>query len=127
MKRDMDLCRQILLKIEECEETMIHDHHQLEADLQKENYSQSQVGYHVKLLHQANLIEAIEASSHGSLDYFIPKSITWQGHEFLENARNEKLWEKAKSVARKKGVGLTLDILQSLLTKLGKDALGLGD
>ena len=127
MKRDMDLCRQILLKIEECEETMISDHHQFEADLEKQNYTQAQIGYHVKLLHKANLLEAIDLSSMILADYFIPKSITWQGHEFLENARNETLWEKAKSIAVEKGAGLTLGILQPLLIKLAKEAVGLGD
>ncbi len=127
MKRDMDLCRQILLKIEECEETMISDHHQFEADLEKQNYTQAQIGYHVKPLHKANLLEAIDLSSMRLADYFIPKSITWQGHEFLENARNDTIWEKAKSITMKKGVGLTLDTLQALLVKLTKDTLGLGD
>ncbi len=124
MKRDMDLCREILLTIEESGETMI-DHNQLEADLSKRGYTQAQVGYHVKLLYQAGLVEAIDLSSMNNIDYFIPKSITWQGHEFLENARNDTIWEKAKSIALEKVGGLTLSTLQPLLVKLTKQALGL--
>ena len=59
MKRDFDLARTILLAIEANEEATGHSW----ITLGKINgYSQEQVSYHVRLLNQAELIEAIDLS-----------------------------------------------------------------
>ena len=53
MKRDMDVIRSVLQKVESCEDPCGLEH-MPEID----GYSQAQVSYHTKLLHDAGLVEA---------------------------------------------------------------------
>ncbi len=54
MKRDMDLVRQILLSLEEVTSV------DRPVDLKFNNYSSEEISYHVMLLDEADLIDAIE-------------------------------------------------------------------
>lgn len=111
MKRDMELVRKILLAVEEAED--------IEGGIQPEieGYSDAQVTYHSGLLYNAGLITAMDASSMDGPAYIIT-GLTWEGHDFLEAARNETVWKKAKEIIKNKGGGMTLDILKQLLMKL---------
>ncbi len=87
---------------------------------------QQKVAYHVLILAEAGLLEAQEISSMSSFDCKA-KRLTWQGHEFLDAARNNTLWERAKAETLKHTGGLSLELLQALLLRLGKEALGITD
>ncbi len=111
MKRDMDLIRDILLRIESSNipETEV-------ARSPFNGYDDSLVTYHMGLLYDAELITAIEAHTTGGNNY-IPTGLTWSGHEFLDASRNNDVWTKAKDYIASKGGGMTFDILKQLLTK----------
>ena len=49
--------------------------------------------------------------------------MTWQGHEFLDAARNETVWQTAKEKMLKPGVSWTFDLLREALTALAKQQL----
>jgi Hypothetical protein (DUF2513) len=115
MKRDMDLVRELLRKIEE------HPRAELTGRLQCEGRSEEEVNYHIVLAHDAGFIEAVNAFSTDGLDW-IPQRLTWEGHEFLEAARDDALWQKAKDATRSKGGGLTLEVLKAVLVELSKRA-----
>lgn len=116
MQRDMDLARAILLALEECDKAW-----ELQ-DLQIDGATPEQVSYHVKLLHQAGLIEAHDVSTMNSFKWF-PMSLTWQGHEFLDASRDETRWNKAKKLTLEKGGGLIFDVLKDVLVQLAKQGL----
>lgn len=86
-----------------------------------EGYLPDEVGYHIKLMHEAGLIEAVDASSMSNPIAWIATHPTWEGHDFLEAARNEGIWKKAKSIISEKGGSMTFDILKQLLTQLVKE------
>jgi hypothetical protein len=87
MKRDMDLVRKILLALEGNEH--VYQHEQLKI----EGYSPDQVGFHMFLMMEAKLITGTEISTMDSKSpEVLPGSITWEGYEFLDNARVEKNW-----------------------------------
>ena len=97
MKRDMDLAREILLKIEESPEaTGVGG-----IDLKIEGRSHEEVAYHVMLLHQAGLIEALDLSDGEGIDW-TPSCLTWDGHEFLDAYRQDTFWNKAKGFVLEK-------------------------
>jgi len=56
---------------------------------------------------------------------FVASRLTWQGHEFLDAARNETVWKKAQEHIKKSGVEVTISILQDLLKELIRQALGM--
>ena len=51
------------------------------------------------------------------------KRMTWEGHEFLDAARKDTLWDRAKEKTLKATGGLSLDVLKGVLIELGKQAL----
>jgi len=119
MKRDMDLARQILINIELCDddpngwiEVNIPDRTKLE------------ISYHIMILAEAGLIEAEDLCSFGDFDYRA-KRLTWDGHEFLDAARSDSLWERAKRETLKQTGGLAFDILKAALSRAAMQAIGM--
>jgi hypothetical protein len=118
MQRDVDLIRQILLEIEAHADTR-----RLVA-IRGEGYSSEQVAYHVKLLYEAGLIDAVNVSGMGRLDWRA-KSLTWSGHEFLDATRNENVWHRVKAELKDRGLSLPFELVKELAIKLAAAAAGL--
>ena len=118
MKRDMDLVRDILLAVEEHDDDRFRP---LELDIP--DRPQPEVSYHVMLLADAGLIDAADLSSPNRLDWR-PRRLTWAGHEFLEVARNNSIWSRAKQRVTQSTDGLAFDLLKSVLLALAKESLG---
>lgn len=116
MKREMDLCREILLAIEESDNEPLGW-----INISFPERSDQEVSYHVMLLAQADLITAKDLSTISGFHY-APTSLTWQGHEFLDAARSETLWKKAKAIVTDKAGSLSFDVLKGVLIEMGKRA-----
>ena len=119
MKRDMELVRNILLAVEQ--RPML----QTAPKLDFPEYSPEAVSYHVMLLHQAGLMEAYDASCDNDL-VWIPRWLTWSGHEFLDASRDDGRWRKALSVAKEKAGALSFELLKELLVRLMTEAISKG-
>jgi hypothetical protein len=117
MKRDMELARQILMRIEE------QENYRDDISCEFEGYTDEQVYYHIMLLHEARLLVAIDASSLQDIQW-MPQRLTWQGHEFLDSARDNKIWNKAKEIMAKTG-GFAFEVAKPLLISLLRQQLGL--
>jgi hypothetical protein len=105
----MDLVRKILLAVEESA---------VKPRVPEiDGYTSEEIAYHSRLLLDAGLITAFDASSHDGETYLIT-GLTWAGHDFLDASRNDTIWNKAKDVIKSKGGAFTFEILKSLLTKL---------
>lgn len=120
MKRDMGLVRSILLEIEQQEAGYV----QYSSDIKK--YAKDEINYHIYIMLQAGLLAGNSIESQAS---FIPRDfagihLTWQGHEFLESARDETRWEKAMNMVKSQGGSVTIGVLTQLLSSLMKEALG---
>ena len=102
MKRDMDLCRKILLSVEAREGTVDP------VDVELEGYTDSQIGYHAKLLAAQGLLEGEGFTGHGdSTHCYKPRCLTYKGHDFLEAARDDTRWRKAKAEIAEEGLPVT--------------------
>lgn len=118
MKRDMELVRKILLTIEE--ETP----NDFGGITRIEGYEDFVAGYHAKLLKDAGYIEGA-ISEHSDGITWIATGLTWKGHEFLDQARNESVWTKTKAIVSEKGGNASVEVMQALLTKVAMDWFGL--
>lgn len=117
MKRDMDLIRDLLFYIEERGRPNARiDSIELDGRLNDE------ITEHLHLLHEAGLIDAIDFGDMGE-ECWLPQRLTWEGHDFLDAARDETRWNKAKEIAGAKGGALSFDVLKALLVKLAIGAL----
>ncbi len=50
----------------------------------------------------------------------------WDGHEFLDNARNESIWKDAMKIVAEKGGSIAVGVLTQLLASIAKQQFGLG-
>ena len=101
MRRDMDLIRYILIQTESGQ-PIERDH--------------KEVVYHIALLNDAGLVEAVITND----EVGIPNNarilrLTWQGHEFLDASRNNKIWQAVKQKVLIPGVSWTVSTLLELL------------
>ena len=113
MKRDMDLIRLSLLKIEEeYSSTAIYD-------LQIDGYDMETIAYHCKLLKEAEFISDYAAEyGDGEICSFGVSSLTWEGHEYLEKIRDNSTWKKVKDTISQKGLPLAIETIKTVSTAL---------
>ena len=119
MKRDWDVVRELLVKIEECSNPS-------EA-LSLSSFSSersAEISYHAELLLEAGLVDGqiLKTISRGPHDFFLHR-LTWNGHEFLDSIRSESVWEKTKKVFASKGIEMTVDLVKSVATEVANVAL----
>jgi Hypothetical protein (DUF2513) len=128
MKRDMDLVREILLRAEKSESSDIS------VPISIEGYSEEQIKYHLKLLSDTEFITPKYAEfklfdwGGGSTSKMVDddsRRLTWQAHEFLDNARDETRWNEAKKIAGQKGGSMAFDVVKGVLVQLALRAVGL--
>lgn len=117
MKRDMELIRKILFQLEGATT------YDLPVELDIEGYKPEDINYNLGLIWQAGLIEIYgkPISDLNSPTRYLPTSLTWQGHEFLDASRNEKAWKRVLKTIREKGGGLTFEIVKALLIQYAKE------
>ncbi len=109
----MDLCRRILFEVEKWDTTL--DPKTMEIDA----YTSDEINYNTWLLAQQGLIEALDFTGDGSsVHCYRPRCLTYQGHDFLEHARNDARWTKAKEKLMSVGGTMTIQMLQVVLKQL---------
>lgn len=113
MKRDMDLVRLILLKIEEeYRSTAIYD-------LEINGYDMETIAYHCKIMYEAGLIADYDASYGGDeLCDFVVSSLTWEGCDFIDRIRDNSFWYKTKEAVKEKGLPLIIETIKSISTAI---------
>ena len=113
MIRDVDLIRQILLRISDhsvpsgstSEEALDW------APLLARGYELSSIHYHVELLNEAGLIRADELVP----GQWWPERLTWEGHEFVDAARDESRWQLVRQRVDGSAGAAPFSLLQKLL------------
>lgn len=119
MKRDMDLVRKIVLFLEDHPRGFV-------PQVVIDGYSSEQIGYHVYLLAQAGLVTALECTTGGcGSPQMEAESLTWNGHEFAENARSDTVWNRAKGVIRDKVGTASIAVMVEVLKQQARHLLGL--
>ncbi|MBN8563971.1 MAG: DUF2513 domain-containing protein [Leptolyngbya sp. UWPOB_LEPTO1] len=122
MQRDMNLVRNILLKLEKQDTGYING--VVEGLI--EEYPRSLIIYHIHIMMQGQLVEVVPQTNQASI---IPVGfsevwITWQGHEFLDAARDETRWNKAMATVQQNSGSVTVGVLIQVLSGLMKNSLG---
>ncbi len=118
MKRDFELVREVLLAVEASDNT------QGLIDLTLPGHDDKAVSYHVKLLAEAGLIEANDLSTMHGFEWK-PRSLTWAGHEFLDAARNDTVWNKAMTKLKGQAATVPFEVLKAVVLQTCRDYWGL--
>lgn len=123
MKRDFELARLILQKMEECDYLWYAN-----GPLEIEGYTDEQISYHILILEDAELLTRHSSSTNkGDVPVFIPGRLTWQGHDFLALTQNQNktIWTKAKETIIKPGGSIAFDLLLEWLKAEAKAKIGI--
>lgn len=99
MRLDHDCIRDILLYIEEntTDEHCFVNCEKLIGDLFK--YDEDTINYHVRKIHQAGLVDTVSYGDGVPQDI---SSLSWDGHSYVDNIRDNKVWSAVKE--RTKGL-----------------------
>jgi hypothetical protein len=87
--------------------------------IEVEGYTKDEVAYHAELAEEAGLIKAKFLKP---TNEFAVERLTYEGHEFLDAARNDSTWNKAKEIVLNNAGTLTLEGLKAALLFLMKSA-----
>jgi hypothetical protein len=121
MKRDMDLIRELLLKLEAYPLRAGGIAHIEPSDpaMAVEGKTPDEIEFHLKLLRDVHFIDQ------GGVEPMIGigfRKLTWGGYDFLDAVRDPKIWRETKEGAKKAG-GFTVDILVAVGKALIKQKL----
>ncbi len=121
MKRDLDLVRRLLLKIEE-------RHNIASSDLACDELisaSHELVSYHLQMMIQeAGLAKGISIPDmdEDARDGWEDIELTWKGHDFLDQVRDDEIWRLTKEGVTK-AKGFSFDLLASLAKGLAREKI----
>jgi hypothetical protein len=117
MQRNMDLVRMILMRLETSPSGWAPN------DLGIKSFLPEQIGYHVHIMMQEGLIEGTDITTlHSPSPETVPRRLTWKGHEFLDLARDQERWNRAKWIITKIG-GAPISVWMKVLTDLMLDGI----
>jgi len=81
------------------------------------NYNEEDIIYTIKKLKEANYIEA-DILIHSDGNRAMIRHLTYEGHLFLDNIRDDGIWKKAKKEASKISSSVSINILSNIAIKL---------
>jgi hypothetical protein len=91
---------------------------QIEAD---DGKTLPEVYEHVDLLKRAGLLEAtIVPGVTGLPEGFIIHGLTWEGHDFIDAAKHDKVWKRVMDQVREKGGSVTMMVLKEMVAVVFK-------
>lgn len=112
MRRDMNLIRELLLKLEDLPETPGGVHRLVPGELAMviDGYCAHELDYHLQLIEEAGFIRTFPGELGGAILF---DRLTWAGHDFVDSVRSPKVWAETKRGAEVVG-GITIDLVKDL-------------
>ena len=117
MQRKLDLIRAILLETEQ------HPEPTRPILIKAPGYAPGEVAYHIRLLHEAGYLDAVDLSTPNELAWLV-RSLTWKGHELLDATRTEGVWQQVLARLKDRGVDAPIGVIQELAAQIAASMLG---
>ena len=124
MKLDYDFVRQLLLHIEEKAPLQGLDNKDLYKFAADKNKNKEDLEYTIIKLKEGKLITANLRYASNKLQRIYNVNLTYQGHEYLNNIRDNKIWKNTKKVSSKLS-SVSLEILKSIAINEINKVIGL--
>ncbi|WP_196598595.1 DUF2513 domain-containing protein [Pectinatus frisingensis] len=121
MRRDLDLIREMLIKIELADSNKRKITSEYFSSLSD---NENKIIFHIELLIDAGFIEAVEIPMMKISDFCI-KRLTFDGCDYLDSIRDENIWEKTKNKLKLVGSAASLEVVQYVAIDIAKKVLGI--
>lgn len=115
MKRDMDLIRDLLLKIEDEENKARSSELIGDSDEAEKN----RINNHIRLLYDAGFIKGIVSTPLSGRWRIQEIELTWQGHDLASTIRDPEIWSQTKDAAKTAGTG-AIDFVWGIAKEVAK-------
>ena len=112
MRRDLDLIRDIMLRLEEAPREHI--------ELIFEDTSPEVLDYHLELLMNSGMIRETSKSQTQDGVQILAPFITMQGHDFLDDVREDSIWVRAKEKAASAAGTASIQVVKHFATEIMK-------
>ncbi|SFI79201.1 DUF2513 domain-containing protein [Planctomicrobium piriforme] len=117
MKRDLEVIRKLLLRIESYEDVELPD------------IDQRVRSFHLLMLQERNFTKGIAVVEIKNGDPQVQQTmeyvrLTSDGYNFLDSIRDDGIWKKTKERVAEVGGGVTFDVLASIATYFVMQKLG---
>ncbi len=107
MKLDYDCLRSLLLKLEDFEnlDNDLHYQYMTLNDMAEAlpEFPKNMIAYTTLKAKEGDLINASITNADGCIYACTYSSLTYDGHQFLDNVRSNNIWNKTKSIAKELG------------------------
>lgn len=117
MRLSNDCIRDILLYIENNTDSKRISINLSEL-IQNLNYDENTLRYHMRMIAQAKLVDA----SSFTADSAILSSLSWEGHQYLDNIRDDKVWTILKDKTKNLS-SVSLKVLIPVASKIIENML----
>jgi len=124
MKRDMNLIRELLLRVEDSKVEL------WVSNLEIDGYTDEEIAYNGYLMIDGGLAEGRQTTEHDGEGGKRPvaqtlTNLTWEGHEFFDSIKNESVWKKILGHVQDKGGSAPFNAIAQLAVLFAKQNLGL--
>lgn len=126
MKLNHDCVRDLLLHIEE---NLTYGYYLEVSEATLKSYSREELLYTADKLLEAGYLDGNKRNTiNSSLPYIRITAITWSGHQFLDNIRDDGVWKDTKKVLSRfssVSLGFVGNVASQVITSLIQKQLGL--
>lgn len=116
MRRDMDLARHILMEVEDADRPV------KASELVGDDRTFPEIVYHIELLRAHGLVDARVDRAKGAT-VAVVGTLTWDGCDFLDSMRDDRVWERAERLAREAVGSTSLNVLVPVCAKVAESAV----
>lgn len=121
VKRDLEVIRHILITIENSTKYRL-----ITADFTTEKYNSQIISHHILLLLDCDYIEITEVPMcRPGYTPLIVNRITSQGYDYLDNIRDDTIWNETKKQISKVSSSVSLDVIKSVAGKIILGMIGI--
>ena len=112
----MDLVRSILLEVEAAQRPLRI------VELQPDGHSLPEVIYHVEIMRERGLLDASILRGKGDVLLRAEVSgLTWDGQDYLDAIRDERVWDKAMDAIARTVGSCTFETMKAVCVKAATD------
>ena len=118
MKRNLDIVRDVLLQVEKADGYLTINDLFVARDNQKGcNYTDNEIVYHVELLFAHGFLDGnIRRDMNGDITDNSIDGLTWDGADYLESMRDQRVWFKARDAIKRSVGSTTFDVVKQTCT-----------